>query len=215
MPLFARKVVDHYPDRERPTSADDHFIVLSGAYEVGGFHRMATGPSEGRWAWGASLGAAAAKFVASGYATSPDQCRILVARSFRRMLTRADLRERPDAKPGPPRREQVQAPDEQSGPPPPYDRENDILLGPMVRNERRITIRSGELIVGLLARSTHGPETWSWALTGVERPFADFRWRGEAVTDRDAFDALAASWLLWTRWAGLEPVETLQRGARH
>ena len=214
MPLYARTVVDHYPDRERPPSADDHFIVLSGAYEVGGFHRIATGPSEGRWAWGASLGAAAANFVASGYATSPDQCRILVARAFRRMLTRADLRERPDAKPGPPRREPVEAIAEPSPPTQPYDRENDIRLGPMLRNERHITIRSGELIVGLLARSTHGPETWSWALTGVERPFADFRWRGEAVTDRDAFDALAASWLLWTRWAGLEPIETLQRGTQ-
>ena len=70
-----------------------------------------------------------------------------------------------------------------SPPTQPYDRENDILLGPMLRNERRITIRSGELIVGLLARSTHGPETWSWALTGVERPDdADFVWRGEAET---------------------------------
>jgi hypothetical protein len=84
----------------------------------------------------------------------------------------------------------------------------------MLRNERHIAIRSGELIVGLLSRSTHGPETWLWALTGVERPFEDFRWHGDAATDRDAFDALAASWLLWTRWAGLEPVETLQRGAR-
>ena len=84
----------------------------------------------------------------------------------------------------------------------------------MIRNERRITIRSGELIVGLLSRSTHGPETWSWLLTGVGRPFEDFVWRGDAGTDRDAFDALAASWLLWTYWAGLEPVETLQRRAR-
>ena len=164
--------------------------------------------SEGRWAWGASLGAAAANFVASGYAKSPDECRILVARAFRRMLTRADLRERPDAKPGPPRREPMQAPD---GPTPPYDRENDIRLGPMLRNERHITIRSGELIVGLLARSTHGPEIvlaviW-WRRSGL------LVGRGEAVTDRDAFDALAASWLLWTRWAGLELVETLQRGA--
>lgn len=211
MPLYARSVAEHYPDRERPLSADS-FVVLSGAYEVGGFHRMAAGPSEGRWAWGASLGAAAANFVASGYAKSPDECRILVARTFRRMLTRADLRERPDARPGPPRRGE---PVEAIAPPPqPYDRANDILFGPMLRNERHVTIRSGELIVGLLARSTHGPETWSWALTGVERPFADFRWRGEAATDRDAFDALAASWLLWTRWAGLESVETLQRGAR-
>ena len=51
----------------------------------------------------------------------------------------------------------------------PYDREID-LLGPMLRNERRITVRSGSLIVGLLSCSTHGPETWSWALTGVARP---------------------------------------------
>ena len=49
--------------------------------------------------------------------------------------------------------------------------------GPMTRNERHITIRSGELIVGLLSRSTHGPETWSWLLTGVGRPFEDLHWR--------------------------------------
>jgi len=47
----------------------------------------------------------------------------------------------------------------------------------------------------------------------MARPFEDFVWHGDAATDRDAFDALAASWLLWARWAGLEPVETLQRGA--
>ena len=55
-----------------PPSADD-FVVLSGSLEVGGFHRIATGPSEGRWSWGAGLGAAAANFVASGYATSPER----------------------------------------------------------------------------------------------------------------------------------------------
>jgi hypothetical protein len=210
MPLYVRKVAEHYPDRERPPSAD-HFIVLSGAYEVGSFHRIAHGPGEGRWLWAASLGGVAAVFVASGYAKSPDECRILVARTFRRMLTRADLRERPDAKPGPPRREPVEA---IAPPTQPYDREKDIPLGPMLRNERSITIRSGELIVGMLARSTHGPETWSWILTGVGPPSEDFRWSGDAATERDAFDALNAAWLLWTRWAGLEPLETLQRGVR-
>ena len=63
------------------------------------------------------------------------------------MLTHADLRERPDARPGPPRREPAQAIAEPSPPTQPYDRANDILFGPMIRNERRITIRSGELIV--------------------------------------------------------------------
>jgi len=71
------------------------------------------------------------------------------------MLARADLRERPYARPGPPNREPGP-----SGPLRPYDRGNDILLGPMIRSERRITIRSGELIIGLLSRSTHGPETY-------------------------------------------------------
>ena len=83
----------------------------------------------------------------------------------------------------------------------------------MIRNERHITIRSGELIVGLLSRSTHGPEKRSWLLTGVGRPFEDFVWRGDAGTDRDAFDAIAASWARWIWWTGLEPVAPLQRGA--
>ena len=131
------------------------------------------------------------------------------------VAAQADLRERPDARPGPPRQEQAQAIAEPSPPTQPYDRENDILLGPMLRNERHITIRSGELIVGLLARSTHGAETWSWALTGVERPDdEDFVWRGDAGTDRDAFDEIAASWSRWTWWADLEPVAPLQRGTR-
>ncbi len=82
----------------------------------------------------------------------------------------------------------------------------------MLRNERHITIRSGELIVGLLARSTHGPETWSWALTGVERPDEDFVWRGEAATQTEAFNEIAAAWAAGLYWAGLESIAPLQRG---
>ena len=82
----------------------------------------------------------------------------------------------------------------------------------MIRNERRITIRSGELIVGLLARSTHGAETWSWLLSGVERPDEDFVWHGNAATEGDAFDQLELSWARWTWWAGLESIAPLQRG---
>jgi hypothetical protein len=122
MPLYARRVADHYPDRERSASADS-FVVLSGSFEAGSFHRIPNGPSEGRWSWGAGLGGATANFVASGYATLPNECRIYIARSFRAMLARADLRERPYARPGPPRR-QVQAPDGPSGPLPPDNREN-------------------------------------------------------------------------------------------
>ena len=54
---------------------------------------------------GTGLGAATANFVTTGYATAPDECRTHIGQSFRAMLARADLRERADAKPGPPRRE--------------------------------------------------------------------------------------------------------------
>jgi len=109
MPLYARHVDEHYPDRNPSEHADD-FVVLSGSLEAGSFHRIANGPSEGRWSWGAGLGAAAtAGFTAGGYVDTGDECRTHVAQSFRAMLARADLRERPDAKPGPPRREPAEA----------------------------------------------------------------------------------------------------------
>ena len=80
----------------------------------------------------------------------------------------------------------------------------------MVRNERRITVRSGELTVGLLSRSTHGPETWSWALTGVPPPDdEDFVWRGDVRSEHDAFDQIEFAWARWVWWAGLVAVAPL------
>ena len=92
----------------------------------------------------------------------------------------------------------------------PYDRENNILLGPMVRNELRITVRSGSLIVRLRSRSTHGPETRNWILAGVARPHdhEDFSWRGPVESET------ARSWERWTYWAGLEAIAPLQRGMK-
>ena len=131
------------------------------------------------------------------------------------MLVRADLRERLGRPAGPPHREQAQAPDGPTGAPPPDDRDIDRRSGPMIRNERHITIRSGELIVGLLSRSTHGPDSWSWILSGVERPDdEDFIWNGDAGTDNDALDRIELAWARWTWWAGLESVAPLQRGVR-
>jgi hypothetical protein len=64
------------------------------------------------------------------------------------------------------------------------------------------------------SRATHGPERWSWILTGVGRTDddEDFAWHGDARTDSDAFDAIATSWARWAWWAGLEPIAPLQRG---
>ena len=103
MPLFARLRDHHYPDAER-SSRLDYYIVLSGGLQVGGFHRIGSGPSEGRWSRGAWIGSGIATFTASGYAAHAEVCRTLIALAFRRMLARADLSEHPDAKPGPPRR---------------------------------------------------------------------------------------------------------------
>jgi hypothetical protein len=214
MPLYARPWDDHYPHDERSPHLDHH-VVLCGGLEVGGFHRIGSGPSEGRWSWGAGIGSGDATFTSSGYAARGDVCQTLIASAFRRMLARADLRERPDAMPGPPRRARPDEIAKPSPPMPPYDREIDRRLGPMVRNERRFFVRSGELVVGMLNRATRGPESWSWFMTSVSRPHdEDFVWRGEIEADDEAFDALAACWSRWTYWAGLESIAPLQRGIK-
>ena len=81
----------------------------------------------------------------------------------------------------------------------------------MIRNELRVSVRSGELVIGLLARATHGAEERSsWSLTGLHPP-QYFEWRGGADTDHDvpARRLLVALGLL-----GLEQIAPLQRGAR-
>ena len=86
----------------------------------------------------------------------------------------------------------------------------------MVRNELRVTVRSGSLIVGLLSRSTPGPETWNWILTGAARPHddEDFAWRDLVESETEAFAEIAASWARWTYWAGLDAIAPLQRGMK-
>jgi len=164
MPLHVRLRKDHHPHDARSPRLDDH-VVLSGGLEVGGFQRSRSGPSEGRWSWTHAIGTDDTTFAAGGYATYPEVCRTLITLAFRRTLARADLRERPDAKPGPPNRAPPDVIAEPSPPMPAYDRETAQWLG-MVRSERRIFVRSGELIVGVLDRTTHGPDSWSWFLTG-------------------------------------------------
>jgi len=213
MPLYVRRTAGHYLDRDGSTLVD-HYIVLTGSYEAGCFRRITTGPSEGPWAWGAGLGVASVRFIAGGTVESGDECRSLIAQSFRAMLARAGLCERPNAKAGPPHR----APPETRTDPstlPPYGREFDRRLGPLLRNELWITVRSGALVVGLLSRSTHGPEIWTWMLSGVPRPDEDdFRWHGEANDEAQAFFSIEVSWLRWCYWAGLQPIAPLQRGRR-
>ena len=84
----------------------------------------------------------------------------------------------------------------------------------MLRNQLRRAVRSGELIVGVLRRATHGPECWSWEMGGLQRPDdQDFIWRGDVDSEAEAFDALAACCSL-VYWAGLAHVTPLHRAVR-
>lgn len=212
MPLYPRRHDDHYPDDPSPHA--EHHIALCGGLVVGHWHRITSGPSEGAWRWGSSL-TASAGFHAGGYAQSVEDCRAHLGTAFRRMLERADLRERADAKPGQPRRAPAQASIEPIGALRPYDSDADRRLATMQRNELNRSIRSGELTVGVLTRSTRGPEQWSWSLAGLPRPHdPDFVWNGHADTEGEAFDAFADCWSRWLAWAGLEQVGELRRGSK-
>ena len=91
MPLHVRLRKVHYPHDERSPRLDD-YVVLSGGLEVGSFHRIGSGPSKGRWSWGAAIGTDDTTFTEGGYAAYPEVCCTLIALAFRRTLARADLR---------------------------------------------------------------------------------------------------------------------------
>jgi hypothetical protein len=189
------------PAAPTATSTPTTSSCCAAALGVGGFRRLTSGPSEGDWQWDCSLGSG--NFVRSGRAPGPDECKQHIAHAFRAMLMRADLRERADAKPGPRRRVLLDTAAVSYGPPPTYDREQDRRLGPMRRNELSRAVRSGELTVGVINRSTHGREQWSWMLTGLDRPDdEDFTWHGEADTEAEAFEAFERCWSYWLAWAG-------------
>ena len=211
MPLSARLRDEHHPDAER-SPRHDYYVVLSGGLEVGGFNCIGSGPSKGRWLWGAGIGSSGnATFSAGGYAALPDVCCTLIALAFRRMLARAELRERAHAKPKPPRRAPPEASIEPSEPSRHDDRDADRRLGPMIRDELSCAVWSGELHVGVLSRAARGDERWSWSLTGLHQPDdGDLVSSGEA----EAFEAFERRWSQWLVWAGLEQVGELQRGVK-
>ena len=79
MPLYVRLRNDHYPHDE-PSTLLDYYVVLSGGLEVGGFHRIGSGPSKGRWSWGAKICTDDTTYTAGGYAAYPDVCCTLIGR---------------------------------------------------------------------------------------------------------------------------------------
>ena len=73
MPLYVRKLTDHYPDRDPPlfTSKTEH-VVLTGNLVVGTISCVTRVQSEGVWQWGAAMGAG---FSTGGTAESLEACK--------------------------------------------------------------------------------------------------------------------------------------------
>jgi hypothetical protein len=211
MPLVLRPHPVHYPDDGEPPQKELH-VILSGGLSVGSVFRVSHGMNENRYAWGVGL-TGNAGFSAFGHDNSVGECKPHIGRAFRKMLARASLRERADAQAGPPRRAQHETVGEASWPPPQYDGDADRRIGPLLRNELRRAARSGELVAGVLERSTRGPEIWTWTLASLHKP-DDLVWSGTAKTEAEAFDTFARCWSQWLYWAGLEQVGELQRGVK-
>ena len=209
MPLHVRLRNDHYPHDERSPRLDD-YVVLSGGLEVGSFHRSGSGPSEGRWSWAHAIGTDDRAFAAADMGlprSMPHADHLGVPLDARaRQSARATGRKARSAEPRAAGRDRRAFAADAA-----YDRETAQWLG-MVRSERRVFVRSGELIFGVLNRATHGPESWSWFLTGVSRPH-DIG-RGTPTRKDAAFDDFASCWKRWLDWAGLEQVGMLERGAK-
>ena len=70
MPLHVRLRNDDYPHDE-PSMLLDYYVVLAGGLEVGGFHRIGSSPSKGRWSWDARICTDDTTYTAGGYAAYP------------------------------------------------------------------------------------------------------------------------------------------------
>ena len=80
----------------------------------------------------------------------------------------------------------------------------------------QVTVRSGDLVCGVMGRATRGPEAgqWFWFITGPQArlPGARESDSGLALTLDDAREAHAAAWRRWLQWAGLVQVQPLTCG---
>jgi hypothetical protein len=208
MPLFLRAMRDHYPDDTVHGSGTmDGFVALSGSYACGHFAKSARVRSERLLDWGCGFG----NFQSSGSVETIDEAKLAMATAFRGALERAGLAEIEDARPGPPERETPPPAVSAASwaPPKPWS----YLDHPIVIHQpRRMTVTSGELLVGLLHEINRAPYAgqWTWEISGTRPNPAAFLWNGHRPTLTEAQAALTAALETWLRWAGLRQNEPLR-----
>jgi hypothetical protein len=147
MPLYLRHKRDHYPDdyaQKRLTSAG--YVVLCGNLVAGSAEPISGGPSDGRWAWGASF--SGGDHASGGTVESLEQAKQRVAVAFRRNLATVGLAEREGAPAGPPLSNPRPPNDLVPWEEPKRDRWFDRDHQRVIDWPRRASVYSGEMLVG-------------------------------------------------------------------
>ena len=82
----------------------------------------------------------------------------------------------------------------------------------MIHQPRRFTVRSGELLIGLIQEMDRVPWVgqWTWALSGTRPNPPAFVWKGAEKSFDQARAAHAACWAAWLEWAGLQQEQPLR-----
>lgn len=210
MPLHSRRWEDHYSANGKAPH-DEHVVLLTGSLAIGTIYRLRTKGAGGRYRWVIGLGLER-RFIDGGTASSMDEGMALVKAAFVGMIARAGLAETTGARPGPPYRH-APLPVVSPSVAPTHDPGLDGLGIQTGCGAKRIAIRSGELVCGILDRNTRGREAgfWSWFLTGLNGPPSDeFISHGLAYSEAEAFDAFSICWAAWIEWAGLQQIVELR-----
>ena len=211
MPLYLRRMRDHYPDdyaHKRLTS--DGYIILCGNLVAGSAEPISGGPSDGRWSWGASFGGGGRP--SGGTVENLEQATQRIAVAFRRNIATVGLAERQGTPAGPPVYDLP--PPNDLGQEPKRDGWFDRDHPRVIDWPRRAPVYSGALMIGLLSEMACIPDAgkWTWAISGTRRNPQYFTWKGQAETIELAYAQLAVAWADWIHWAGLEQREPLRQG---
>jgi hypothetical protein len=129
--------------------------VLIGGLVVGQRTEIDAAPSAGMWQWGRP--GAEHGHLCGGLTDEPDEAKAAIGHSFRAWCAWAGVAELPDTKPGPPVRRPKPDPNAFWTPP-----VHDLSQAPLYARAKypplKKTVRSGELICGVLERLQRGPK---------------------------------------------------------
>jgi len=207
MPLFLRAMRDHYPDDDtRSADTMTGFVALSGSYACGQIVPSRMVHSEHLLDWGCGFSG----FSTGGTVPTVEEAKPAMAKAWRDSLARVGLAEIEDARPGPTERKAPPPPDVGAWIPGPVFSDLDHPV--VIHQPRRMSVTSGELLVGLLHEINRAPYAgqWTWEISGTRSNPEGFVWNGHQPTLGEAQAALIGAWAKWLQWAGLRQKEPLR-----